>query len=122
MTPRLIAPLRLAAALVAAAPRALRGGLCAEAGHCLIMMENHGTDTLLGNKETGTSPNSSPSPACASRRNIMASPIQDLPNYLALIAGDEMGIHDDCKAGADIKCKPEEFYPTRTSTRRPAIS
>jgi phosphatidylinositol-3-phosphatase len=34
-----------------------------------------------------------------------------LPNYLALIAGDEMGIHDDCKAGADIKCKPEEFVP-----------
>ena len=22
-----------------------------------------------------------------------------------------MGIHDDCKAGADIKCKPEEFVP-----------
>ena len=34
-----------------------------------------------------------------------------LPNYLALVAGDDMGIHDDCKAGADIKCKPQVFVP-----------
>ena len=50
MTPRLIAPLRLAAALVAAAP-APSAAASAPKHLILIMMENHGTDTLLGNKE-----------------------------------------------------------------------
>ena len=49
MTPRLIAPLRLAAALVAAAPAPSAAANAPK--HILIMMENHGTDTLLGNKE-----------------------------------------------------------------------
>jgi hypothetical protein len=50
MTPRLIAHLRLAAALVAAAP-APSAAASAPKHLILIMMENHGTDTLLGNKE-----------------------------------------------------------------------
>jgi Phosphoesterase family. len=34
-----------------------------------------------------------------------------LPNYLALFSGSTQGIFDDCKAGADVTCKPEEFVP-----------
>jgi phosphatidylinositol-3-phosphatase len=111
MTPRLIAPLRLAAALVAAAP-APSAAASAPKHLILIMMENHGTDTLLGNKEDApfvTELVTQPGVRFVTQYYGVTHP--SLPNYLALIAGDEMGIHDDCKAGADIKCKPEEFVP-----------
>ena len=78
----------------------------------LIMMENHGTDTLLGNKEDAPFLNeliAEPGVRYATQYYGVTHP--SLPNYLALIAGDTMGIHDDCKAGADVKCKPEEFVP-----------
>ena len=78
----------------------------------LIMMENHGTDTLLGNKEDAPFINeliAEPGVRYATQYYGVTHP--SLPNYLALIAGDTMGIHDDCKAGADVKCRPEEFVP-----------
>src|SRR5579871_5743431 len=78
----------------------------------LIMMENHGTDTLFGNKEDAPFINAlitDPGVRYATQYYGVTHP--SLPNYLALVAGDEMGIHDDCKAGADVKCKPEEFVP-----------
>ncbi|HZZ22688.1 MAG TPA: alkaline phosphatase family protein [Roseiarcus sp.] len=111
MSPRLIAPLRLAAALFAAAT-APSAAASAPKHLILIMMENHGTDTLLGNKEDApflTELVTQPGVRFATQYYGVTHP--SLPNYLALIAGDEMGIHDDCKAGADIKCKPEEFVP-----------
>ena len=37
--------------------------------------------------------------------------IQTLDLEKTLVAGDTMGIHDDCKAGADVKCEPEVFVP-----------
>jgi phospholipase C len=122
MTSRFIAPLRLAAALVAAAP-APSAAASAPKHLILIMMENHGTDTLLGNKEDApflTELVTQPGVRFATQYYGVTHP--SLPNYLALIAGDEMGIHDDCKAGADIKCKPEEFVPDATNPRRPDIS
>src|ERR1700759_1890277 len=78
----------------------------------LIMMENHGTDTLFGNKEDAPFINeliAEPGVRYATQYYGVTHP--SLPNYLALVAGDDMGIHDDCKAGADVKCKPEEFVP-----------
>jgi hypothetical protein len=78
----------------------------------LIMMENHGTDTILGNREDAPFLN-----ALIAEKGVrygtqyygVTHP--SLPNYLALLAGDDMGIHDDCKAGAEVKCAPEEFVP-----------
>jgi len=78
----------------------------------LIMMENHGTDTLIGNKEDAPYLNAliaEPGVRYATQYYGVTHP--SLPNYLAMVAGDDMGIHDDCKAGADVTCKPEEFVP-----------
>lgn len=89
------------------------GAIAAAPKHViLIMMENHGTDTLLGNKEDAPFLNeliTEPGVRYATQYYGVTHP--SLPNYLALAAGDDMGIHDDCKAGADVKCKPEEFVP-----------
>ncbi|HTR12647.1 MAG TPA: alkaline phosphatase family protein, partial [Roseiarcus sp.] len=78
----------------------------------LIMMENHGTDTILGNMEDTPFLNAlikEKGVRYATQYYGVTHP--SLPNYLALIGGDFMGVHDDCKAGADVKCKPEEFVP-----------
>jgi hypothetical protein len=78
----------------------------------LIMMENHGTDTIIGNKDDAPFLNqlvTENGVRYATQYYGVTHP--SLPNYLALAAGDTMGIHDDCKAGADVKCKPEEFTP-----------
>ena len=78
----------------------------------LIMMENHGTDTIFGNKQDAPFLNAlmaEKGVRYATQYYGVTHP--SLPNYLALVAGDEMGIHDDCKAGADVKCKPIEFVP-----------
>ncbi|HEY1453657.1 MAG TPA: alkaline phosphatase family protein [Roseiarcus sp.] len=92
---------------------ACSGAIAAAPKHViLIMMENHGTDTLLGNKEDAPFLNeliAEPGVSYATQYYGVTHP--SLPNYLALIAGDTMGIHDDCKAGADVKCRPEEFVP-----------
>jgi phosphatidylinositol-3-phosphatase len=86
----------------------------------LIMMENHGTDTLLGNKEDAPFLNeliAEPGVRYATQYYGVTHP--SLPNYLALIAGDTMGIHDDCKAGADVNANPRSSSPTPTSRRQP---
>jgi hypothetical protein len=78
----------------------------------LIMMENHGTDTIFGNTEDAPFLNqliTEKGVRYATQYYGVTHP--SLPNYLALVAGDDMGIHDDCKAGADVKCKPDEFVP-----------
>ncbi len=78
----------------------------------LIMMENHGTDTLLGNTQDAPFLNAliaEKGVRYATQYYGVTHP--SLPNYLALVSGDEMGIHDDCKSGADVKCKPAAFTP-----------
>ena len=107
--------LRFAALAIAAAGFILGHGPASAAAPkhvILIMMENHGTDTLFGNKEDAPFINeliAEPGVRYATQYYGVTHP--SLPNYLALVAGDTMGIHDDCKAGADVKCKPEEFVP-----------
>jgi hypothetical protein len=79
----------------------------------LIMMENHSTEDIIGNvadapfinnqllKQAGVS--------YATQYFGVTHP--SLPNYLALFSGSTQAIFDDCKAGADVTCKPEEFVP-----------
>jgi phospholipase C len=75
-----------------------------------IMMENHGTDEIIGNTSAAPFINS-----LASRYGVAMSYFgvthPSLPNYLSAISGSFQGIWDDCKAGADITCAPEEFVP-----------
>ena len=110
MTFRAAARLTLAAAFLSAG---LAPAVAAAPKHViLIMMENHGTDTLFGNKQDAPFLNeliAQKGVRYATQYYGVTHP--SLPNYLALIAGDDMGIHDDCKAGADVKCKPDEFVP-----------
>jgi phosphatidylinositol-3-phosphatase len=107
---RFLALLPVAVALFAAS--AAPAAATAPKHVILIMMENHGTDTLLGNKDDAPFLNeliAEPGVRYATQYYGVTHP--SLPNYLALTAGDDMGIHDDCKSGADVKCKPEEFVP-----------
>ena len=94
--------------LIGAAPAAAK----APKHVILIMMENHGTDTILGNREDAPFLNAliaEKGVRYATQYYGVTHP--SLPNYLALVSGDAMGIHDDCKAGAAVKCKAEEFVP-----------
>jgi phosphatidylinositol-3-phosphatase len=78
----------------------------------LIMMENQGTGALLGDSEDAPFLNDlikERGVRYATQYYGVTHP--SLPNYLALISGDDMGIHDDCRAGADVRCKPDEFVP-----------
>ena len=115
MISRSAASLGLAAAILGAA---INAAAAAAPKHLiLIMMENHGTDTLLGNKDDAPFINeliTQPGVRYATQYYGVTHP--SLPNYLALVAGDDMGIHDDCRAGADVKCKPEEFVPDADET------
>ncbi|HET8878512.1 MAG TPA: alkaline phosphatase family protein [Arthrobacter sp.] len=76
----------------------------------VIMMENHGYDQVIGNTADAPFINS-----LARRYNTATNyhgvTHPSLPNYLASISGSSQGIWDDCKAGADVKCAPEEFVP-----------
>jgi hypothetical protein len=76
----------------------------------VIMMENHGTSQVIGN--TADAPYIT---SLAQRYNVATNyhgvTHPSLPNYLAAISGDFQGIWDDCKAGANITCAPEEFVP-----------
>lgn len=75
-----------------------------------IMMENHGTDEIIGNTADAPFINS-----LAARGGVAMSYFgvthPSSPNYLAAISGYFQGIWDDCKAGPDITCPPEEFVP-----------
>jgi hypothetical protein len=75
-----------------------------------IMMENHGRDEIIGP--------TTPAPYITSlaahygeATSYYGVTHPSSPNYLAAISGDFQGIWDDCKAGPDITCAPEEFIP-----------
>ncbi len=76
----------------------------------VIMMENHGYDQVIGNTADAPFINS-----LARRYNTAVNyhgvTHPSLPNYLATISGSTQGIWDDCKAGANVTCAPEEFIP-----------
>jgi len=76
----------------------------------VIMMENHGTNQVIGN--TADAPYIT---ALAQRYNVAKNYFgvthPSLPNYLSAISGDFQGIWDDCRAGASVTCAPEEFVP-----------
>ncbi len=77
----------------------------------VIMMENHGTPEIIGNTSDAPFINK-----LVSRANVATNYFgvthPSLPNYLSLFSGSFQGIWDDCKAGADVMCAPEEFIPT----------
>jgi hypothetical protein len=74
----------------------------------VIMMENHGTDEIIGN--TADAPYINQLAAqYGVATNYYGVTHPSLPNYLAALSGDFQGIWDDCKAGPGITCAPEEF-------------
>jgi hypothetical protein len=76
----------------------------------VIMMENHATDEIIGNVADAPYINSLAARSAVAT-NYYGVTHPSLPNYLAAISGSTQGIFDDCKAGADITCAPEEFVP-----------
>jgi phosphatidylinositol-3-phosphatase len=75
-----------------------------------IMMENHAYDQIIGNTADAPFINQ------LAAQNRLASDFHGVthpssPNYLSAISGYFQGIWDDCKAGADVFCAPEEFVP-----------
>jgi phosphatidylinositol-3-phosphatase len=95
-----IAALSLAASAAVAAPKRL----------FIILMENHSTEQILNNAQDAPYIGSlikQPGVRYATQYFGVTHP--SLPNYLAILSGDTQGIFDDCKAGADVACKPEEF-------------
>ncbi len=75
-----------------------------------IMMENHGTNQIIGNTADAPAINRLAS-QYGLATNYFGVTHPSLPNYLAAVSGDFQGIWDDCKAGADVTCAPEEFVP-----------
>jgi hypothetical protein len=76
----------------------------------VIMMENHATDEIIGNLADAPYINQLAA-RHAVATNYFGVTHPSLPNYLAAISGSYQGIFDDCKAGADVTCAPEEFVP-----------
>jgi phospholipase C len=75
-----------------------------------IMMENHAYDQIIGNAADAPFINQ------LAAQNRVATDFHgvthpSLVNYLSAISGYFQGIWDDCKAGADVFCAPEEFIP-----------
>ncbi|MFE3103751.1 alkaline phosphatase family protein [Nocardia tengchongensis] len=75
-----------------------------------IMMENQGDDDILGNTADAPFINQLANDYGVST-GFHGVTHPSLPNYLSMFSGDFQGIWDDCKAGADSKCAPEEFVP-----------
>ena len=75
-----------------------------------IMMENHGTSQIIGNTDDAPTINRLASQYGVAT-NYFGVTHPSLPNYLAAVSGDFQGLWDDCKAGADVTCAPEEFVP-----------
>src|SRR5262245_52139856 len=89
-----------------------------------IMMENHGTDEIIGNTADAPYINEL-ADHYGLATNYYGVTHPSLPNYLAAISGDFQGIWDDCKAGPTITCAPEEFVtnsgdPTSAQLLTPA--
>ena len=76
----------------------------------IIMMENHRTDEIIGNTADAPFVNTLAG-TYGVATNYYGVTHPSLPNYLAAVSGDFQGIWDDCKAGADVTCAPEEFVP-----------
>jgi hypothetical protein len=87
----------------------------------VIMMENHGTNQIIGNTADAPFINQ-----LAHRYSLAANyhgvTHPSLPNYLSAISGDFQGIWDDCKAGMTITCGPEEFVVGAGDATDPASS
>jgi hypothetical protein len=75
-----------------------------------IMMENHSSAEIIGNTADAPYINQLASQYGVAT-NYFGVTHPSLPNYLAAISGDFQGIWDDCKAGMDVTCAPEEFIP-----------
>jgi hypothetical protein len=75
-----------------------------------IMMENHATDEIIGNTADAPFLNELAARS-ALATNYYGVTHPSLPNYLAAFSGSTQGIFDDCEAGADVTCAPEEFVP-----------
>jgi phosphatidylinositol-3-phosphatase len=100
-----------AASVAAASVTPASAGGSAHLKHIfVIMMENHGTDEIIGNTADAPFINSLVGSAGLAT-NYYGVTHPSLPNYLAALSGDFQGIWDDCKAGADVTCAPEEFVP-----------
>lgn len=74
------------------------------------MMENHGFSQIIGNTADAPFLNKLARHANVAT-NYFGVTHPSLPNYLAAISGSFQGIWDDCKAGSDVFCAPEEFIP-----------
>jgi len=75
-----------------------------------IMMENHALDQIIGNTQDAPFINSLAAQSrVATGFHGVTHP--SLVNYLSATSGYFQGIFDDCKAGADVFCAPEEFIP-----------
>jgi phosphatidylinositol-3-phosphatase len=78
----------------------------------LVMMENHSTEDIFGNTADAPFINQLLKQAGVSyATQYFGVTHPSLPNYLALVSGSTQAIFDDCKAGGDVTCKPEEFVP-----------
>ncbi|GAC1613929.1 MAG: hypothetical protein NVS4B7_05740 [Ktedonobacteraceae bacterium] len=81
-----------------------------------IMMENHGTNQILGNTADAPYLNQLANTyGIATHYYAVTHP--SLPNYLAAISGDFQGIWDDCPAGATITCAPQELTSSLTQAQ-----
>ncbi len=76
----------------------------------VIMMENHGFSEIIGNTADAPFINHLANEANV-ESNYFGVTHPSLPNYLSTISGSFQGIWDDCKAGSDVLCPPEEFIP-----------
>jgi phosphatidylinositol-3-phosphatase len=74
-----------------------------------IMMENHSRTEIVGNAQAPFITSLASQYGQATSYYGVTHPSS--PNYLAAISGDFQGVWDDCKAGPDVTCAPEEFIP-----------
>jgi hypothetical protein len=72
-----------------------------------IMMENHSRTEIVGNAEAPYITTLASQYGQATSYYGVTHPSS--PNYLAAISGDFQGVWDDCKAGPEVTCAPEEF-------------
>ena len=86
-----------------------------------IMMENHGLSAILGNTADAPYLNQlANSYGVATHYFGVTHP--SLPNYLATISGDFQGIWDDCPAGAEVTCGPQDFNSLLTASEAASAS
>lgn len=100
-----------AASRSGARPEESKGGGRGPLRHLfLIMMENQAADAILGNTADAPHLNRLAQQGGVALQYFGVTH-PSMPNYLATISGDFQGIWDDCVAGPDVTCAPEEFVP-----------